>query len=90
MLSRFSHILSLYDPVDQAPLSMGFSRQEYRSGLPSPSPGDLPDPAIKPTSLRSPALAGGVFTTVTTREAPSALIVTYYTHFTDEEICPIC
>ena len=34
----------------QAPLSMGFSRQEYWSGLPFPSPGDLPDPGIKPTS----------------------------------------
>ena len=37
----------------QAPLSMGFSRQEYWSGLPFPSPGELPDPGIKP---RSPAL----------------------------------
>ena len=37
----------------QAPLSMGFSRQEYWSGLPFPSPGDLPDPGIEP---RSPAL----------------------------------
>ena len=37
----------------QAPQSMGFSRQEYWSGLPFPSPGDLPDPGIKP---RSPAL----------------------------------
>ena len=44
----------------QAPLSMGFSRQEYWSGLPFPSPGDLPNPGIKP---RSPALAGGFFTT---------------------------
>ena len=34
--------------VPQAPLSMGFSRQEYQSGLPSPSPGDLPDPGIEP------------------------------------------
>ena len=34
----------------QAPLSMGFSRQEYWSGLPFPSPGDLPDPGIKPES----------------------------------------
>ena len=34
----------------QAPLSMGFSRQEYCSGLPFPSPGDLPDPRIKPVS----------------------------------------
>ena len=38
---------------------MGFSRQESWSGLPFPSPGDLPDPGIKPTSLMTPALAGG-------------------------------
>ena len=44
----------------QASLSMGFSRQEYQSGLPFPSPGDLPDPGIEPSS---PALAGGFFTT---------------------------
>ena len=47
--------------VHQAPLSMGFSRQEYWSNLPFPSPRDLPNPGIKPTSL---ALAGGFFTTV--------------------------
>ena len=52
----------------QAPLSMGFSREEYWSGLPCPSPGDLPDPGIKPTSLTSPALAGKFFTTITTCE----------------------
>ena len=45
----------------QAPLSMGFPRQEYWSGLPLPAPGDLPDPGIEPTF---PALAGGFFTTV--------------------------
>ena len=44
----------------QAPLSMGFSRQEYWNGLPFPSPGDLPNPGIKPTS---PVLAGRFFTT---------------------------
>ena len=48
----------------QTPLSMKFSRQEYCSGLPFPTPGDLPDPGIKPTSLVSPALAGRFFTTV--------------------------
>ena len=42
---------------------MGFSRQEYWSGLPFPSPGDLPDPGVKPTSLVSPALADEFFTT---------------------------
>ena len=40
-----------------------FSRQEYWSGLPFPSPGDLPSPAIEPASLESPALTGGFFTT---------------------------
>ena len=48
----------------QAPLSMGFPRQEYWSGLPFPSPGDLPNPKIKPKSPVSPALAGGFLTTV--------------------------
>ena len=52
----------------QAPLSMRFSRQEYWSGLPFPPPGDLPDPGIQPTSLLSPALAGGFFTTSTAWE----------------------
>ena len=47
----------------QAPLSMGFPRQEYWSGLPFPSPGDLPDPGIESMSLMSPALVGGFFTT---------------------------
>ena len=53
--------------ASQAPLSMGFLRQEYWSGLPFPSPGDLPNPGIKPTS---PALAGGFFTT----EPPGKLL----------------
>ena len=46
----------------QAPLSMGFSRQEYWSGLPFPPPGDIPDPGIKLLSLMSPTLAVGFFT----------------------------
>ena len=50
----------------QAPLSMGFPRQEYSSGLPFPFPGVLPDPGIEPTS---PALAGEFFTNRATREA---------------------
>ena len=54
---------TLWTVVHQAPLSMGFLRQEYWSGLPFLSPGDLPDPGIKPTSLASPALAGRFFTT---------------------------
>ena len=66
MLSRFSHVQllgTLWTVAHQAPLSMGFSRQEYWSGLPCPPPGDLPDPGLKLESLTSPALAGGFFTT---------------------------
>ena len=58
--------LALFDPMDvarQAPLFVGFSRQEYWSGLPFPSPGDLPNPGMEPVSPASPALAGGFFTT---------------------------
>ena len=47
--------------ADQAPLSMGFSRQEHWSWLPFPSPGSFPNPEMEPVS---PALAGGFFTTV--------------------------
>ena len=49
---------------------MEFSRPEYWSGLPLPSAGDLPHPGIEPTSLMSPTLAGGFFTTSATWEAP--------------------
>ena len=48
---------------------MEFSRQEYWSEVPFPTPGDLPNPGIKPASLKSPALAGGFFTASTTWEA---------------------
>ena len=47
----------------QAPLCMGFPRQEHWSVLPCPPPGDLPNPGLGPTSLVSPALPGGLFTT---------------------------
>ena len=60
----------------RAPLSMGFSRQEYWSGLPFPPPGDLPDPGIEPMSLTSPALADGFFTTSMTWEAHRVVIFT--------------
>ena len=64
--------IQLCDPMDcslLSNLSMGFSRQEYWSGLPFPPPGDLPDPGIEPKSLISPALGGRFFTTSTTWEA---------------------
>ena len=60
MLSHFSSVqlfVTSWTVALQAPLSRGFSRQEYWSGLPCPPPGALPDPGIKPTSLMSPALA---------------------------------
>ena len=66
VLSRFSHVrlcVTLWTVAHQAPLSMEFSRQESWSGLPFPTPGDLPDPGTEPMSLASPALAGQFFTT---------------------------
>ena len=65
LLSCFSHaqpFATLWTVACQALLSMGFSRQEYWSGLPCPAPGDLPDPGIESASLTSPALIGGFFT----------------------------
>ena len=59
MLSNFSRLrifATLWTVTCQAPLSMGFSRQEYWSGLPFPSPGDLPNPEIELVSAASPAL----------------------------------
>ena len=58
---------TLWTVARQAPLSMGFSRQEHWSGLPFPSPGDLSDPGTEPAF---PALAGGFFTA----ELPGKLI----------------
>ena len=65
VLSRFSCVwlfVTLWTVAGQAPLSLGFSRQQYWSGLSFPPPGDLPDQGIKPASLVSPALAGRFFT----------------------------
>jgi len=76
MLSHFSCVQLFATPrtiAHQPPLPKGFSRQEYWSGLPCPAPGDLPDPRIEPTSLASPALAGGFFTTSATWEAHASL-----------------
>ena len=68
--SRVQHFVTPWTIAGQSPLSTGFSRQEHWSGLPFP-PGDLPDPGIEPTSLSSPPLAGEIFTTCTTCEAPT-------------------
>ena len=64
MLSRVQLLETLWTVARQASLSMGFSRQEYWSRLPCPTPGDLSDPGIKPVSLVSHALAGWFFTTL--------------------------
>ena len=58
-LGRVRLFATPWTVAHQAPLSMGFSRHEYWSGLPSPSPGDLPDPGIEPrsSSLQADALA---------------------------------
>ena len=72
MLSHFSHVRLCATPrtgARQAPLSMGFSRQEYWSALPFPSAGDLPDPGIELASPMSPSLAGRFFTVSATWEA---------------------
>ena len=76
VLTCFSHVQLFMTPwtvACQAPLSMGFSKQEYWNGLSCPPPGDLPNPGTEPESLMSPALAGGFFTTNATWEAPNML-----------------
>ena len=77
----------------QALLFMGFSRQEYWSGLPCPPPGNLPSPVIEPASLMSPVLVGGFFTTSATWEAIyihiecSSLCYTVGTCFIHSNLC---
>ena len=66
VLSSFSPVqlfATLWAVAHQAPLSMGFSRQEYWSGLPCPPPGDLPDPGIEPASPVAPCILAGGFST---------------------------
>ena len=71
MLSHFSSVrlfVTIWTIAHQARLAMGFSRQEYWSGLSCPPPWHLSDPGIEPLSLESPALAGRFFTTSTTEK----------------------
>ena len=93
LLSHDQLFVTPWTVARQAPLSMGFSRQEYWSGLPFPSPGDLPDPGIKPASpalafrdkaatqglTQASCIAGRFFTIWATREA-------YITHLQNREI----
>ena len=69
-LSHVQLFATLWTVAHQASQSIGFSRQEYCSGLPCPPPGDLPNLGIEPVS---PALAGTFFTTSATWEALEAL-----------------
>ena len=69
-LSRVQLSATSWTAACQAPLSMEFSRQEYWSGLPFPSPGDLPNPEIK---SESPALAGRFFSTEPPGKPPSSI-----------------
>ena len=62
MLSHVKLFVTPWTAAHQAPLSMGFSRQEYWSGLPCPPPGDLPNPGIEPASPASSALQADFFT----------------------------
>ena len=71
-LSRVLLFVTPWTASYQSPLSVRFSRQEYWSGLPCSPPGDLPNPGIKPTSLTSPALAGGFFTTAAAAKSPQS------------------
>ena len=73
--SVVSHLFATpWTVARQAPLSVGFSRQGYWSGLPFPSPGDLPNPGMECASLMSPASAGGFFSTGTTGEAQAPVL----------------
>ena len=63
MLSRVQLFAALWTVACQAPLFLEFSKQEYWSELPLPTPGNLPDPGMELTCRASPALAGGFFTT---------------------------
>ena len=67
--SVVSDSMTLWTVAHQAPLSMGFSRHEYWSGLPCPPPGALSDPGIEQVCLTSPELVGRLFTTSATWEA---------------------
>ena len=68
VLSHVRLFVTLWTVACQAPLPVGFSKQEYWSGLPFPPPGDLPHPGTKPTSPTSPVLTGMFFNTVPPRE----------------------
>ena len=80
-LSRVRLLATPWTVAHQVPWSLRFPRQEYWSGLPLPSPGDLPNPGIQPGSLVSPVSAAGFFTTVCTWEVPNSFITASFFFF---------
>ena len=100
-VKSLSHVRLLVTPwavACQAPLSMGFSREEYRSGLPFPSPGDLPDLRIRVQRCESPALQADSLSSVkaklknnkkisTTLKQNHQLILCHVRQRTDIKIC---
>ena len=90
VLSRFSCVrlfATSWIVTRQDPLSMGFSCQEYWTGLLYPPAGDLPNSGIEPTSLAFPTLAGGFFTTSVTWEVPNIKI---FSHLNNKDIIFEC
>ena len=75
MLSHVPLFVTTWVAARQARLSMGFSRQEYWSGLPFLSPGDLPDPGLKPTSPASPASTSRFLTTALPGKPPKLMLL---------------
>ena len=90
MLSLFIHVQLFATPwtvTHQTPLSMGFSRKEYWSGLPCLPPGYLPDPGIEPDSLTSLAFIGRVFTTEPPGKSLVQLLLLLLSCFSRVRLC---
>ena len=75
VLSHVHPYVTPWTAICQAPLFMEFSRLEYWSELPFPTPGDLPNPGIKPTFLVSSALAGRFFTAAPPRKPKLKVVI---------------
>ena len=75
VLSNVQLFATPWNVAHQASLSVEFSRQEYWRGLPFPTPGNLSDPGIEPTTLLLPALAGGFFTAVPPGKPPKRIYI---------------
>ena len=91
VLSLFSHVRlfeTLWAVARQTPLSMGFSKQEYWSGLPFPLPGNLPSPGIELASRMSPASTGRFFTTEPPGKPSSLLTCSFTTNSSLVSLCP--